>query len=163
MFTSRHLIASLTATAALVAGAGVAAASGDDGVPSLDEVETQAVDDTDVDTPEDHMIGFSADVRINGHRVQDEWYFAFGIDDHWPFFGSLWLLTDAETDEWIPLCLGFYHDNGDGSIFLGESIHGDEDDGCAMLGIGDEGDVFFAAVELEGEEVLTASLYTLAD
>lgn len=108
MFTSRHLIASLTATAALVAGAGVAAASGDDGVPSLDEVETQAVDDTDVDTPEDHMIGFSADVRINGHRVQDEWYFAFGIDDHWPFFGSLWLLTDAETDEWIPLCLGFY-------------------------------------------------------
>ena len=162
MFTSRHLIAGFAAAATLLTGAGVAAASGDDGVPSLDEVQTAEVD-PDVDTPEHDMIGFSADVRINGHRVQEEWYFAFGVNDHWPHFGSLWLLTDAEADEWVPLCLGFFHDSGDGSIFLGESIHGDEGDGCAMLGIGDEGDVFFAAVELEGEEILTASLYAFPD
>ena len=162
MFTTRHLIAGIAAAATLVTGAGVAAASGDDDVPSLDDVETSVVD-PDVDAPEDDVWVYSADVRINGHRVDEEWYFAFGVDEHWPHFATLSLLTDAETDEWIPLCFGFYAADDDGAIFLGESLHGDPDEGCAMLGLGDEGDVFFAAVELEGEEILTASLYAFGD
>ena len=159
MFT-RKLVASLAAAVTLVTGAGVATASAQDDVPSLGDVQT-VEEKTEVDAPESHTRVFSADVRINGHRVQEEWYFAFGVSEEWPGFASLWLLTDAEQDEWIPLCFGYYMADGDGSLFFGSSIHGDADEGCVMLGLGEEGDVFFTAVELEGDEVLTASMYAL--
>ena len=147
MFGTRKLIAGAALAATAFAGLAAPAALADtEEAPSLSDTATEVVE-VEVDAPHDHLAVFSADARINGQRVQDEWIFAFGVNERWPHFGSLWLLTDAETDEWIPLCFGY--------------VVGDEGDGCAMVGLGDEGDVFFGAIELEGDEILTASMYNL--
>ena len=161
MFGTRKLIAALAIVAAAMTAVAVPTALAENDAPSLADTETEVVE-VDVEAPEDFVAVYSADVRINGHRVQDEWIFAFGVDSQWPHIGYLSLLTDAETDEWIPLCVGYVFGDEDGFMFFGESIHGDPDEGCALLGLGDEGDVLFTAVELEGDEVLTASLYALA-
>ncbi len=161
MFGTRKLIAGLALSATAFTGlAAPAAFAESDEAPSLTQTATEVVE-VETEAPEEYLAVFSADARINGERVQDEWIFAFGVDTDWPYLGGLWLLTDAETDEWIPLCVGYVFGDDEGVVFLGESIHGDEGDGCAMVGIGDEGDVYFGAIELEGDEILTAALYNM--
>lgn len=161
MFGTRKLVAGVALAATAFAGlAAPAALAETEEAPSLSDTATEVVE-VEAEAPHDHLAVFSADARINGQRVQDEWIFAFGVNERWPHFGSLWLLTDAEADEWIPLCFGYVVGDEEGVLFLGESLHGDEGDGCAMVGLGDEGDVFFSAIELEGDEILTASLYNI--
>ncbi|MGI9598138.1 MAG: hypothetical protein ACR2QK_18390 [Acidimicrobiales bacterium] len=135
--------------------------------PSDDEVDglLQAEPDSPhVEAPHEGLIVFSADARIDGHRVDDELYLALGYNEQHPFLASLWLLVDAETDDWAPICFGWLVGDADRAVFVGESTIGDEDDGCLIVPLGDEEDdagVAFGVVELEGESVATAAMYAI--
>lgn len=131
---------------------------------SLPEAAVVA-DATEVEPLEEHLAVFSADVRVDGYPIEEEWYLALGYDDQFPFLAALWLLVDAETDEWAPLCLGYLFggEDDEGAIFIGGSTLGGEDDGCMLVGLGDDSGIVFGAVELEGESVLTAAMYAIGE
>ena len=175
MSRSHKLLAALVALAALVGlSPAVAGAQATDErlEQQVDEQVEQQVDELlrtesyhdAPNGPEEGLVVFSADARVDGHRIDDELFFALGYHDHYPFFASLWLLVDADDDEWAPVCFGFLLGDEDGALFVGGSTLGDEDDGCLVVPLGDEEDdsgVAFAVIELEGESVLTAALYAI--
>lgn len=131
---------------------------------TVDEVLTVETSDPHVEPPHSGLIVFSADARIDGQRVPDEVFLALGYDETYPFLASVWLLVDADADEWVPICLGYLIGEGDRAMFVGGSTIGDEDDGCLIVPLGDEHDdpgVAFGAVELEGDSVATAAMYAI--
>ncbi len=131
-----------------------------DDLPAATDVDVDAVD-----APDEHLVVFSADVRLDGDRVDEEWILAFGYEDEYPFVSSLWLLVDhdpvTDEDEWVPLCFGYTFGDEEGALFVGGSVIGDEDDGCLLATLGDDGGVVFGAIELEGESTLTAAMYPI--
>lgn len=166
MNLAHRLVGGLAALALLLAGLTLPAAAEPydpdnaettpEGLPDAAVVAEQS----DVDPEEEHIAVFSADVRVDGVRLDDEWYLALGYSDEYPYFASLWLLVDAEADEWEPLCVGYLlgDEEDEGAIFVGGSTFGEEDDGCMLVGLGDGG-VVIGAIELEGESVVTAAMY----
>lgn len=161
MTRSTRTLLAVAAAVALPIGLSpaLAHAQSDDGV---DDVLVADTGQHDVDPPEEGLFVFSADARIDGHRVDDELYLALGYDQQFPFFASVWLQVDAESDEWVPICLGYLLGDEDGALFVGGSTIGDEDDGCIIVPLGDEhddGGVAFGAIELEGDSVATAAMY----
>ncbi len=163
----RFLVGTAAASLAVAGLAGLAGtASASDAEPPVDDLPAATgVDADEVEAPEDHLVVFSADVRVDGHRVDEEWLFAFGYDDEYPFFSSLWLLVDhdpvTDTDDWAPICFGYTIGDDEGAIFVGGSEIGDEDDGCVLATLGDDQAVVFGAVELEGDAALTAAMYPI--
>jgi len=165
MFRSPKLIAGVAAAALTIGVFPVAA--GAQGSDNADDVLVAEHEDPEVDPPHDGLVVFSADARIDGHRVPDELFLALGYDDRYPFTASVWLLVDEQTDEWAPICIGYLF-GGDGdddrAVFVGGSTLGDEDDGCLIVPLGDEDDdagVAFGAIELEGDSVATAAMYAI--
>ena len=165
MNVKRRLVGGLAGLALLLALlAAPAAATGTDPGTELDDALRDAAvgaDEADVDPPDDNVAVFSADVRVDGQRVDEQWYFALGYDDAYPYFASLLVLVDADSDEWAPICLGYLlgDEDDEGVLFVGGSTLGGDDDGCMVVGLGDDSGVVFGAIELEGDAVLTAAMY----
>jgi hypothetical protein len=140
-----------------------AGAEGPDDVV-VDDLLVAQHDEPDVDPPHEGLVVFSADARIDGQRVPDELFLALGYSETYPFLASVWLLVDAEADEWAPICLGYLLGEGGRAVFVGGSTIGDEDDGCMIVPLGDEEDdsgVAFGAIELDGDSVATAAMYAI--
>ncbi len=119
------------------------------------------VDDDSFGDEAERVALLSADARIDGWRLDDELLFAFAYDDEDPYWASLWVLLEEERDLWLPACVGRLFGDDETALFVGGAVFGDRDDGCVMGTIGDSGDVFFSAIELQGESVLTAAMYAL--
>lgn len=161
MRTPNKLLTALAVAPVAVLGVTTTANAGPSDEPPVELPAETDADPATVDAPDDHLVVFSADARVDGHRVDEEWILAFGYEPYFPFHASLWLLVDADDDEWLPLCFGYVLGDDDGAVFVGGSALGDEDDGCTASALGDDGGVAFAAVELEGDSVLTAAMYEL--
>lgn len=160
--TSKLLTALLAAL--LIAGSSSTMAGAQEAESEVDQLLQAEQDTAEVKGPDDGLIVFSADARIDGHRVDEELYLALGYNAEYPFLASLWLLVDAEADEWVPICFGFLLGEEGRALFVGESTIGDEDDGCMVVPLGDEEDdsgVAYGVVELEGDSVATAAMYAI--
>lgn len=164
MFRTPKIIAGTIAAALAVALVPASVSAQADDHDAVDEVLTAESGEPHVEPPHDGLIVFSADARIDGQRVPDELFLALGYNQTYPFLASVWLLVDADADEWVPICLGYLIGEGERAVFAGGSTLGDEGDGCLIVPLGDEHDdpaVAFGAVELEGDSVATAALYAI--
>jgi len=164
MFRTPKFIAACIAAALAIGFVPATAGAQENDDAAADDVLVADDDDPVVEPPEPGLIVFSADARVDGHRVDDEMFLALGYDDTHPFYATVWLLVDAETDDWAPICLGFLFGEDDRAVFVGGSTIGDEDDGCMIVPLGDEEDdsnVAFGAVELAGDSVATAAMYAI--
>lgn len=164
MYRTPKLFAAAAATALAVGFLPVTAGAEGPDDAAVDELLVAEHDEPEIEPPHDGLVVFSADARIDGHRVPDELFLALGYDDTYPFLASVWLLVDEATDEWVPICLGYLLGDGDRAVFVGGSTIGDEDDGCLIVPLGDEEDdsgVAFGAIELEGDSVATAAMYAI--
>ena len=163
MHRSPEFIAGVAA-AALTVGILPVTAGAEHPDSAVEDVLVAEHHEHDVEPPHAGLVVFSADARIDGHRVPDEMVLALGYDDTYSSLAAVWLLVDEAHDEWAPICLGYLLGDDDGAVFVGGSTIGDEGDGCLIVALGDEEDdsgVAFGAIELEGDSVATAAMYAI--